>query len=69
MAKTATLGRDVYVPNDSFTVNLDGVDVVFVRDVTRIREGHPILDKYPGKFERIRVHYDLESADVEELRA
>lgn len=62
MAGKKELGREVYVPVDSFTASVDGVDMPFVKDHTRVREGHPVLAKYGHLFEKIRVHYDVESA-------
>ena len=63
MKKKPESGRDVYVPTDSFSAELDGVQVAFVKDHTRVREGHPVLAKYPHLFEPIRVHYDVEQRD------
>ena len=61
-AKTAApTGRDVFVPIDGFVANIDGTDVNFHRNI-RVREGHPILEKYGHLFERIRVQYDVEQA-------
>ena len=59
---TPSVGRDIYVPNDSFSAHIDGVDVAFVKDHTRVREGHPILRMYPHLFTVMRVHYDVEAA-------
>lgn len=57
-----TQGREIFVPTDSFTAKVDGVDVLFRKGETRVREGHQILDDYPDLFEPIRAHYDVEAA-------
>jgi hypothetical protein len=64
--KTQTSGRIVYAPLDSFTSNIDGVDMPFVRDQTRVSADW--LDAHPEirhLFEEIRVHYDVERATDE----
>jgi hypothetical protein len=50
------------VPKDSFVVDVDGVPTSFRANVTRVREGHPILDEYGHLFEEIRVDYEVEQA-------
>lgn len=54
--------RDVYVPNESFSCSIGGIDRTFVKDQTTVREGHPVLAKYAHLFHPIRVHYDVEAA-------
>jgi hypothetical protein len=56
-----SVGRNVFVPKDGFTANIDGGDVTFTK-YTYVREGHWILDKYPELFEPVRVQYDVEQA-------
>jgi hypothetical protein len=60
--KVKNPGREVFVPNDSFSADVDGVAMSFVKDHTRVREGHPVLAKYPHLFEPMYVHYDVEAA-------
>ncbi len=60
--KTKPTGRTVYVPTDSFSTDVDGTPVVFKKYVTRVREGHPILDTHPELFEEMRVDYEWEQA-------
>lgn len=60
--KTKPTGRTIYVPTESFSVDVDGVPSIFKRDVTRVREGHPILETHGHMFEEIRVEYEWESA-------
>ena len=52
----------VYVPKESFSADVDGVNVVFVRNTTRIREGHELLERFPHMFEVMRVDYEVEEA-------
>lgn len=60
--KPETTGRDVYVPVDSFSASVGGVDVAFVKDVTTVREGHPVLAKYGHLFKPIHVYFEVEAA-------
>lgn len=62
MARTAVRTQRVYVPVESFIANVDGQDITFIRDQTRVGEGHRILELFPDKFEVMRVHYDVEQA-------
>ena len=63
--KTKTpAGRDVYVPIEGFIANIDGTDVNFTQH-TYVREGHPILDKFPHMFRPVRVQYDVEAATAD----
>lgn len=62
MSPRKTDGRTIFVPIESFITSLDGVDVTFRRDVTRVREGHPILTRFPDKFREIVVDYEVEQA-------
>lgn len=38
----------------------DGTQVSFRKGITRVREGHPVAEKWPAFFEPIEVHYELE---------
>jgi hypothetical protein len=60
--KTEPEGRKVYVPTDSFGGEVDGIPRVFKKDITRVREGHPLLVKYGHLFREIRVDYEWEQA-------
>lgn len=57
-----TDGREVFVPRESFTALIDGAEVSFVKDSTRVREGHPILERLGHLFEPIQVDYEVEQA-------
>lgn len=63
----AAAGRTVYVPNDS--ASLPGrypgdAPISIVKDHTRVREGHWLLERYPHLFEPMHVHYDVETAEA-----
>ena len=63
MSKTATpAGRKVFVPVDTFSTDYDGAPTQFTQGITTVREGHPILAKYPHMFREQWVEYDWESA-------
>ena len=53
---------DIYVARSSGVVNIDGELHHYYAGTTRVRAGHPLLDAAPGKFEPMRVHYELEDA-------
>lgn len=59
--KTSPGGRDVYVPIEPFTADIDGTPVSFTTQ-TYVREGHWILEKYGHLFHPVRVQYDVEQA-------
>lgn len=59
-------GRRIFVPVDSFVANFDGAEVTFIKNVTRVREGHEVLDLYPTMFAPARAHYEV---DVEQATA
>jgi hypothetical protein len=65
MAREKKSGQ-VYIARDSGHAEIKGVPYVFHKGVTRVREGHPLVD-LPG-FENIfepvdtGVHYDIEQA-------
>jgi hypothetical protein len=40
----------------------DGTPVEFRKGITRVREGHPVAEKWPEFFKPIEVHYELEDA-------
>ena len=52
----------VFVATETFTVNLDGVDVLIEKDKTRVREGHEILRQAPQNFKPVDAHYEIEAA-------
>jgi hypothetical protein len=62
MTTRTETSREVFVPIEDFWANIDGVDTLFKRDVTRVRAGHKILDKYGHLFRAQPVQYDVEQA-------
>jgi hypothetical protein len=54
----------VYVANQSGGAEIKGDFYPFVKGVTRVREGHPLLKSVPEYFDPVEnaVHYDLEKA-------
>ena len=55
-------GNRVFICSESFVAKLDGVDTTFIKDSSRVREGHPILERHGRFFRLIDVHYDVERA-------
>lgn len=58
-------GRDaVWVARETFVCSLDGVQEVVHAGVTRVREGHRMLEAYRSYFEPVDtgVHYEVEQA-------
>lgn len=56
----------VYVARESGSAEVDGESLAFVKGVTRVREGHPLLKGREGLFELAdeRVHYEVEAASA-----
>lgn len=63
-AKKPTGGDGVYIATESGVAEVAGVEYVFHKDVTRVREGHPLLKAAPNFFKSAGedMHYDVESA-------
>lgn len=57
-------GNGVFVATESFSTEIDGEHYVVHRDKTRVREGHPLLERNREYFKPIEddVTYDLETA-------
>ena len=55
---------DVFIANESGACQLGDDHYTFVKGVTRIRAGHPLLEANPQYFEPVdeSVHYDIEHA-------
>ena len=43
--------KQVYVANESFVANIDGIDKAYHQNRSRVREGDPVLEKYPHLFD------------------
>lgn len=55
---------EIYVAIESGSVEIKGETCVFVKNVTRVRAGHPLLKAVPDYFAEVEdaVHYDVEQA-------
>lgn len=51
---------DVMIAKTSAVITLDGNEVVIVEGVTRAHRGHEIVQKWPGFWKPIDVHYGVE---------
>lgn len=56
------MGDRIFIAKESFSTELDGVQITVMKDITRVREGHPLLDGREQFFRLLDVHYDLEQA-------
>lgn len=52
----------IFVPRDSFAVEIDGVRYVLHKGVTRVRQGHPVMVGREDLFEPITVDLEVEAA-------
>lgn len=53
----------IFVARSSFSATIDGTDYTVHKDLTRVREGHPLLDGDRAQFfEVMVVDYDIEQA-------
>jgi hypothetical protein len=50
----------VYVAVESGSANIDGEYYAFHAGVTRVREGHPLLQQFPNYFGEVDDHVDFE---------
>lgn len=57
MAKT-----DIYVAVESAVLYVNGTPHVIHKGTTRVRDGHPLLERNRGMFAPLDVHYDVEQA-------
>lgn len=55
---------NVYVAKKTAVLQVDGKRVTIRRGLTRVREGHPLLDGREDLFEPLTVHYDVEQASA-----
>ena len=55
----------IFIANETFQAA--GVDNPVYKDITRVREGHPILKQYPHLFREAEAH--LEWPEVEQATA
>ncbi len=48
----------VYIANESFVANVNGVDKAYHQNRTRVYEGDPVLDQAPHLFDMLEDHMD-----------
>jgi hypothetical protein len=51
----------IYVAKESFSVLLDGEQVIVSKGITRVRAGHPILKGREQWFEPLTVQFDVKT--------
>jgi hypothetical protein len=63
----ANKGGDIFVANETFTIELSGQPQVIHKGITRVRQGHELLKRAPQYFDPIdlSVQYDVEQATAE----
>lgn len=56
--------NDIFIAKESGSAEIAGQPYNFVKGVTRVRAGHPLLKACPDYFEQAdtSIHYDLEKA-------
>lgn len=52
----------IFVATSTGVVKVDGQLVHYYAGTTRVRAGHPLLDAARGKFEPMKLDYDVEDA-------
>lgn len=67
MSRSANRTSDIWVATETFACQIDGEQVIVHQGETRVRVGHPLLDRYEGYFEPVNsdVHFDIEEATAE----
>jgi hypothetical protein len=48
----------IFVCRETFALG----EMVFLKDITRVREGHPIMEGREHLFKELTVHYEVERA-------
>jgi hypothetical protein len=56
MATIIRKGGRIYIANESFVANVDGIDKAFYAGRTRVREGDQILERCPNYFDELEDH-------------
>jgi len=63
------VGNGILIATETFATNIDGVPTVIHKDVTRVREGHPVALGNPDFFRPVEDRVDHELADIEQATA
>lgn len=52
----------IFVARETFMTEVDGAPVAVHANVTRVREGHPLLSGREHMFAPLEVHFEVEQA-------
>lgn len=55
-------GERVFIASESFITTIDGESVAVQKNITRVREGHPLMAGREAFFRELDVQYDVEQA-------
>lgn len=61
MPRQRTVSRtrgQVYIANESFVANVNGIDKSYHQGRTRVAEGDPVLEQAPHYFDLLEDHMD-----------
>jgi len=50
----------IYVATQTFNTMIDGQPALITEGITRVREGHPLLEAHRDYYKVLDVHYDVE---------
>ena len=56
MAKVTRKAGKIYIANESFVANVNGIDKAFHAGRTRVQEGDEILERCPDYFDELEDH-------------
>lgn len=62
MTRKANSDGKLYVANESFWYDEDGVEKLAREGKTRVREGHALLERFPHLFDELDAHHEVEAA-------
>ena len=65
--KPQPTGRNVYVAIESFATDIDGVPTNVNSGRTTVREGHPLLTRFPDFFRVLTPDYEWEPEERWEM--
>jgi hypothetical protein len=69
MATSRTKTKKVYVPIESFTIDIDGAPVQFQENRTHVAEGHPVLKGREHLFREMEIEFDWEGQTATSTRS
>lgn len=59
----------ILIATETFATEIDGIPTIVHKNVTRVREGHPIALANPQNFEPVEDRVDHELPDIEQATA